>query len=51
MYRAEERERYLLVLIALVSDQDVQHALVQEQGVEVVVAEENCQLIGPEALL
>jgi len=40
----------LLELIALVSDQDVDHTLVQKDGIEVVVPEEDCQLIGPQAL-
>lgn len=40
----------LLVLIALVCHKNVQHPLVQEDGVEVVVSEEDCQLIGPEVL-
>ena len=44
-------QHYLFKLVALVSDQDVQHAFVQKQRVEVVVAEEHCQLIGAQALL
>lgn len=39
----------LLKLIALVSHQDVHHTLVQENGVEVVVSEEDGQLIGAQA--
>lgn len=34
--------------VAHVCDQDVEGALVQEDGVEVVVAEEDCQLILPQ---
>ena len=44
-------QHYLLKLIALISDQDVQDAFVQKQRVEVVVAEEHCQLVGAQALL
>lgn len=33
----------------MVSDQDVHHTLVEENGVEVVVPEEDSQLIGPQA--
>ena len=40
---------HLLKLIALVSDQDVHHTLAKENGVEVVVPEEDSQLIGPQA--
>lgn len=41
----------LLILIALVSDQQVQSTLVQEDGVEMVVSEEDSQLVGAQALL
>lgn len=39
----------LLKLIALVSDQEVGHTLVQKDCIEVVVPEEDCQLIGLQA--
>lgn len=42
---------YLLVFIALVSHQDMQHALMEKQSVEVVIAEEDCQFIWPESFL
>ena len=49
-YAKTAAARYLLKLVALVGDQNVQHALVQEDGVEVVVPEEDCQLVGTQAL-
>ena len=47
--RSPAEQPYLLKFIALVSDQDVHHTLVEENGVEVVVPEEDSQLIGPQA--
>ena len=47
--RVQLKQPYLLKLIALVSDQDVHHTLVQENGIEVVVPEEDSQLIGLQA--
>ena len=40
----------LLKLIALVSNQDVRHAFMKEDCVEVVIPEEDGQLIGAQAL-